>query len=105
MTISDHVMIAGGIAHKAPEILEALEQGVKPSYKVWYAVTTALKQDELMYILSSREYGLPLYRDSSLRLLGLAGSRNEAYDIVMEITKSGYTENVISDMKNYLQAY
>lgn len=105
MTVSENVIIAEGISHKAREIIRVLEKGGKPAYKVWYAVTTAWGSGNLMYILSSMEYRLPMYHDNSLRLLGLAGSRKEACDIVLEIVKNGYHKDAISDMKQFVERF
>ncbi len=105
MTISDQVIISEGIAHKGKEILKAISKGKKPSYKVWYAVTTADKAEDLMFIISSTEYRHPIYRNSSRRLLGLAGSRKEACDIVMEIVKKGYDEDAITHMKQFVEEF
>ena len=105
MRISENVKIAGGIAHKAPEILKAIERGDRPGYKVWYGITTAWEQENLMYIISSMEYRLPVYHDDSLRLLGLAGSRQEAGQLVLEIVKNGYDKDAMRDMKHFLEEF
>ncbi|MBQ9157493.1 MAG: hypothetical protein IJ137_12030 [Eubacterium sp.] len=105
MRISENVKIAGGISHKAPEILKAIERGDRPGYKVWYGITTAWEQENLMYIISSMEYRLPVYHDDSLRLLGLAGSRQEAGQLVLEIVKNGYDKDAMRDMKHFLEEF
>ena len=103
MIVSDNVRIAEGIAHKAPEILASIKKKKKPSYRFWYGVTTGLGPESLMYIISSEEYLLPVYRDDSLKLLGLAGSRQEACEIVTGIVKEGCDAHRISDMKQFIE--
>jgi len=105
MRISDNIRISEGISHKALVILDAIQKGKKPSYKVWFAVTTTGGSGDLLYILSSREFFSPLYRKRGCRLLGLAGSRQEAYDIVLDIVKTGYDNNAISDMKQFVEDF
>jgi hypothetical protein len=102
MKISDNVIIGSTIAHKAPRILAAIKRDKNPSYKFWYAVTTAVGPEDMMYIISSEEYGLPFYRKMSLRLLGLAGSRNEADEIVTELVKRAYEQGKITELKSFL---
>lgn len=105
MIVSDNVMIAEGISHKACDIIRAIKKGENPRYKVWYAVTSAREPDNLMYILSSMEYRLPFYHRQAcgeLKLLGLAGSRQEALDIVLKITETGYHKDRIGDLKSYI---
>ncbi len=105
MRISDNIRISEGITHKAPKILDAIRKGKKPSYRVWFAVTTTGESGGLLYILNSREFSSPFYRKRGCRLLGLAGSRQEAYDIVLEIVKRGYDNNAISDMKQFVEDF
>ena len=102
MKISEHLIIGETIAHKAPRILASIKRGKNPSYRLWYAVTTAVEPDNLMYIISSWEYALPFYRKSSLSLLGLAGSRREADEIVIELVKSVYDQGKIKELKSIL---
>jgi len=105
MIVSDSVIIADDIAHKAGKILAAVRKGRKPSCCLWYGVTTALEPDNLLYILSSREFQLPMYQTGHLRLLGLAGSKEEARIIVLKLVKSGYAKRQITTMKQFLNDY
>ena len=58
-----------------------------------------------MYILSSREMRQKFYQDNSLKLLGLAGSMKEAYEIVLKLVQMGYNNNCIYEMSEYLEKF
>lgn len=102
MLISDNVRIGDTIAYRADRILQSLREKKPCSYPVWYGVTTAFEDENLMYILNGLELRHTCYLDSDLKVLGLAGSREEAETIVLNLVQSGYTKGDILKMKQYL---
>lgn len=102
MLVSENVMIGDTIAYRADTILQSLREKKPCSYPVWYGITTALEEENLLYILSGLELRHAFYRNSSLKVLGLAGSREEALSIVLKLVQSGYTKGDILKMKQYL---
>ena len=56
-----------------------------------------------MYVLSSREMRQKFYQNNNLRLLGIAGSIKEAYEIVLKLVQTGYNNDCIYEMKEYLE--
>lgn len=58
-----------------------------------------------MYVISSREMRQKFYQNNNLRLLGIAGSIKEAYEIVLKLVQTGYTNDCIYEMKEYLEKF
>lgn len=105
MTISKNIIIGESIAYKAQKILNAIRKNKFCKDVIWYAVITAPEDENLMYIIDGIEFGLPFYNNSSLRLLGLAGSGKEAREIVLKLVQTGYTHNDIHNMKHFLETF
>lgn len=103
MTISENIIIGENIAWQADDILKSIREKIPCGYLVWYAVTTAMENENLMYILSGLEMRHSPYLESDLKLLGLAGSREEAGKIVLNLVQEGYNKGDILKMKKYLE--
>ena len=103
MIVSDNIRIAESIRHKADQTLEAIRTGNHCKNIIWYAVTTSYEEDSLMYILNGLEFRQPFYHKGNLRLLGIAGSRKEACEIVLNLVQEGYNTDNIQQMKQYLE--
>ena len=91
LTISEHIMIGETISHDAKAIL----RGVRHPFG----------KDVIMYILSSREMRQKFYQNNDLKLLGLAGSMKEAYEIVLKLVQMGYNSDCIYEMNDYLEKF
>lgn len=72
---------------------------------LWYGITTSCGKDVIMYILSSREMRQKFYQNNDLKLLGLAGSMKEAYEIVLKLVQMGYNSDCIYEMNDYLEKF
>lgn len=103
MVISPKIVIGKSIAHNADKIVAAIKEKKTCSYPVWYGITTAFEKENLMYILSGVEMRHSEYIDSDLILLGIAGSRKEANEIVLNLVQDGYNKGNIHCMKQYLE--
>lgn len=103
MTISENIIIGENIAWQADDILKAIDEKMPCGYPVWYAITTAMEHENLMYILSGLEMRHSAYLESNLKLLGLAASREEAGKIVLKIVQEGYNKGDILNMKKFLE--
>lgn len=103
MILSDNILIGPSIAYRSEDILDSLRKQEPFGYPVWYAVTTAVEEENLMYILSGLEMRNTFYLKSNLRLLGIAGSREEAGNIVLKLVQTGYNKGEILSMKQYLE--
>lgn len=103
VTISDNIIIGESIAYRADSILQSIREQKPCGYPVWYGITTAVENENLMYILSGLELRHSFYLKSELRLLGLSGSREEAGKIVLNLVQKGYNKGDIFNMKQYLE--
>ena len=45
------------------------------------------------------------YQNNDLKLLGLAGSMKEAYEIVLKLVQMGYNSDCIYEMNDYLEKF
>ena len=45
------------------------------------------------------------YQNNDLKLLGLAGSMKEAYEIVLKLVQMGYNNDCIYEMNDYLEKF
>lgn len=102
MLISDNLIIGDSIAHMSKDILKAIQSKETCHYIVWYAITTALEKENLLYMISGAEMNHKVYYDSDIKLLALAGSRKEALNIVLNFVQQGYNRGDILCMKQYL---
>ena len=104
MDIAMHPLIGETISYKEKEILDPIRHGEVPSAKNWYAVTTAREDMNLFYILSGTEYRNPIYHreDDKLKLLGIAGSREEAVELVRSLVQQFVDSDSLAEMKTSL---
>ena len=103
MIISDNIRIGESVRFKSDRILDALRVGETCSNIIWYAITTSYEDDTLMYIMNGMEFRHSFYHQGNLRLLGLAGSRKEACEMVLNLVQEGYNTDNIQQMKQYLE--
>ncbi len=104
MDIARHPVIGDSIFHAKEDILKAIEKEQNPSYRNWYAITTAYEDHHLFYILSGTEYRHPMYhrQGSALKLIGLAGSKKEAVDLVCSIVRQFVDSDSLMEIKKSL---
>ena len=105
MTISENIIIGETISHDAKGILRGVRHPFIWKKGLWYGVTTSCGKGTIMYILSSREMRQKFYQENDIRLLGLAGSMREAYEIVLKLVQMGYNNNCIYEMSQYLEKF
>lgn len=105
VTISENIIIGETISHDAKGILRGVRHPFIWKKGLWYGVTTSCGKDTIMYILSSREMRQKFYQENDIRLLGLAGSMREAYEIVLKLVQMGYNNNCIYEMSQYLEKF
>ena len=101
--ISENIMIGESIAYRADSIVKSLREKKPFGYPVWYGITTAQEDENLFYILCGLEIRHEFYLNSDIKLLGLAGSREEAGEIVLNLVQEGYNKGELFNMKQYLQ--
>ena len=105
LTISEHIMIGETISHDAKAILRGVRHPFIWKKGLWYGITTSCGKDVIMYILSSREMRQKFYQNNDLKLLGLAGSMKEAYEIVLKLVQMGYNSDCIYEMNDNLEKF
>ena len=107
MDIAAHPLIGDTISHAKEEILASIAHGRIPESKNWYAITTTHEENTLFYILSAREFRNPMYHEfgGSLKLIGLAGSRKEAREIVVSIVAEFVDSDSLHEIKSSLGNY
>ena len=105
VTISENIIIGETISHDAKSILRGVRHPLIWKKGLWYGITTSCSGDTIMYVLSSREMRQKFYQNNNLRLLGIAGSIKEAYEIVLKLVQTGYTNDCIYEMKEYLEKF
>ena len=103
VTISENIIIGETISHDAKSILRGVRHPFIWKKGLWYGITTSCSGDTIMYVLSSREMRQKFYQNNNLRLLGIAGSIKEAYEIVLKLVQTGYNNDCIYEMKEYLE--
>ena len=97
VTISENIIIGETISHDAKSILRGVRHPFIWKKELWYGITTSCSGDTIMYVLSSREM--------RQKLLGIAGSIKEAYEIVLKLVQTGYNNDCIYEMKEYLEKF
>ena len=105
VTISENIIIGETISHDATSILRGVRHPFIWKKGLWYGITTSCSGDTIMYVLSSREMRQKFYQNNNLRLLGIAGSIKEAYEIVLKLVQTGYNNDCIYEMKEYLEKF
>lgn len=105
LTISENIIIGQTISHDAKSILRGVRHPFIWKKGLWYGITTSYGEDTIMYILSSREMRQKFYQKNNLKLLGLAGSMKEAYEIVLKLVQMGYNNDCIYEMSEYLEKF
>ena len=105
MIISDNVMIGESILPNAQKILENIQEDKHCGNPFWYVITTAWEEENLMNILSGMELRHPFYHTGSLRILGLAGSRKEALELVLKLVQNGYDKEEIFNLKHFFEQF
>ena len=105
VTISENIIIGETNSHDAKSILRGVRHPFIWKKGLWYGITTSCSGDTIMYVLSSREMRQKFYQNNNLRLLGIAGSIKEAYEIVLKLVQTGYNNDCIYEMKEYLEKF
>ena len=105
LTISEHIMIGETISHDAKAILRGVRHPFIWKKGLWYGITTSCSGDTIMYVLSSREMRQKFYQNNNLRLLGIAGSIKEAYEIVLKLVQTGYNYDCIFFLFVFLEKF
>lgn len=105
VTISENIIIGETISHDEKSILRGVRHPFIWKKGLWYGITTSCSGDTIMYVLSSREMRQKFYQNNNLRLLGIAGSIKEAYEIVLKLVQTGYNNDCIYEMKEYLEKF
>lgn len=104
MDIAAHPIIGDTISYAKDEILASIAHGRIPDSKSWYAITTTHEENTLLYILSATEFRNPMYHApyGQLKLIGLAGSKKEARDIVVSIVAKFVDSDSLPELKTSL---
>lgn len=105
IAISENIIIGETISHDAKRILRGVRHPFIWKKGLWYGITTSCGEDTVLYILSSREMRQDFYQKNNLRLLGLAGSIKEAYEVVLKLVQMGYNDNCIHELRGYLEKF
>ena len=71
MILSDNILIGPSIAYRSEDMLDSLRKQEPFGYPVWYAVTTAVEEENLMYILSGLEMRHTFYLKSNKLITGI----------------------------------
>lgn len=107
MDIAVHPLIGDTISYQKEEILASIAHGRIPDANNWYAITTTHEETTLFYILSAREFRNPMYHDPNrrLKLIGIAGSKREARDLVVSIVAGFVDSGSLPEIKSSLGNY
>ena len=105
VTISENIIMGETSSHDAKSILRGVRHPFIWKKGLWYGITTSCSGDTIMYVLSSREMRQKFYQNNNLLLLVIAGSIKEAYEIVLKLVQTGYTNDCIYEMKEYLEKF
>ena len=61
--------------------------------------------ESLLPVVEIRSCMFFRHQNNNLRLLGIAGSIKEAYEIVLKLVQTGYNNDCIYEMKEYLEKF
>lgn len=105
MDIAKHLFVGDSISYAKDDIVTSIENGTFPRYENWYAITTAFEEHHLLYIMSGNEIKHPMYhsREEHLTLIGIAGSKSEAYDMVQSLIQQFMQNQSLTELKNALK--
>lgn len=104
MVISDNCLIGESVSEKAKSIIEALKKN-ECTLAPWFAVTDAPDTDEILFILSCHELGKKIYDKEHMKLLSIAGSKEEALSMVTTMIQQACDQNKILDLKQFFIDY
>ena len=68
---------------------------------VWYYDFLWERCDHVYSFFTRQKF----YQNNDLKLLGLAGSMKEAYEIVLKLVQMGYNSDCIYEMNDYLEKF
>ncbi len=91
MTFADNLYVGESIKHKSERILSRMEQN-KFLMEV-FCITKASNPNNLYDIYNYLEFKQPYYKDKPIHILGIAGSKQEAMELVASMLIS---EGVVS---------
>lgn len=104
MVISKHCLIGDSVSYKAQEIIKSLKEN-ECRMAPWFAVTDAPGTNEILFVLSCHELKKDLYDKKQMRLLSLAGSKEEAMSFVTEMIQQACDQNRVFDLKQFFMEY
>lgn len=104
MTVSSKCNIGELIESRATRIIRKLKRNhfCRGS---WFVITTAVESTEILYVLSKRELQSGLYPFDKLKVLGISGSRQEAFSLVTKMIQEAYNADSIFHLKKYFMEY
>ena len=122
MYISNNVIIGKKIRNKAPDILtfllklhdasfdsgdnEDLKKGKRSGVgHTCFLITTTPFDNQVMYIMSGAELLRRNMDVDQVRILGIAGSRGEAREIVRMIMEDVAADGALNQVRDYLEKY
>ncbi len=104
MTISPNCQIGELMRERFPKILRRLERD-RFDKNFYFVITTAQEETETLYILTNRELKNGLYDLEQLRVVGIAGSKQEALELVTQMIQSACDVEQLSNLKQYFMEY
>ena len=95
-----HVYIGESIRREAPRMLRAAKRGKVPQ-DCWL-ITLAENPGDELEIIHSYFMKLELVSRKLPKIVGIAGTRGEAFDLLLEMTKDCFRERGDACLKEYL---
>lgn len=96
---SSHIYLGKSIKKRKDKIIASIDNG-EPVYGI-YCIALASNPENLFDIISAHELLYPHYKNSQNHIVGLAGGKMEAYDLVQEMLMEVYKKTGKFDVRTY----
>ena len=99
----DNLYLGDSVEKKADKIKRKISHGMGLDSLCTYVISFASNPDNLLDIIPARELRQKAYPKDRLRIIGLAGSRQEALKVVQRIIEETYQNTGDVDLYQYLK--
>ncbi|SHO50344.1 hypothetical protein [Anaerocolumna xylanovorans] len=96
---ADKLYLGESIEGRKEKVMKSVESG-KLTYAI-FCITYASNPDNLLDIISANELSFPYYQKKEIHIIGLAGSKSEARELVRVMIEEIYRETGGFSVKEY----
>lgn len=96
---ADKLYLGESIEGRKEKVIKAVENG-KLTFAI-FCITQASNPENLLDIISANELSFPYYQRQEVRIIGLAGSKSEARELVRVMIEEIYRETGGFSVREY----